>query len=162
MFAGHPRTQENLIKNIWRLIISAHLKITWRRLMSRDKRLQRRAQGCAQWRYLISATPVSRTLGATSKILGATPKELKNCPKLYISQCSNIFLFSIQKKNQIRAKNEFLDLKINIEPPGSNPTDLKLFLVIHCYILNTFWYSNVFSQSVPSGPNKTPKFNQGS
>ena len=34
-------------------------------------------------------------------------------------------------------------------------------MVIHCYILNTFWYYNVFSQSAPSGPIEPPKFNQG-
>ena len=34
-------------------------------------------------------------------------------------------------------------------------------MVIHCYILNTFWNYNVFSQSVPSGPIEPPKFNQG-
>ena len=34
-------------------------------------------------------------------------------------------------------------------------------MVIHCYILNTFWLNNVFSQSVPSGPIEPPKFNQG-
>ena len=34
-------------------------------------------------------------------------------------------------------------------------------MVIHCYILNTFWYNNVFSQSAPSGPIEPPKFNQG-
>ena len=34
-------------------------------------------------------------------------------------------------------------------------------MVIHCYILNTFWYNNVFSQSAPSGPIEPQKFNQG-
>ena len=34
-------------------------------------------------------------------------------------------------------------------------------MVIHCYILNTFWFNNVFTQSVPSGPIEPPKFNQG-
>ena len=34
-------------------------------------------------------------------------------------------------------------------------------MVIHCYILNTYWYNNVFSQSASSGPIEPPKFNQG-
>ena len=34
-------------------------------------------------------------------------------------------------------------------------------MVIHCYILYTFRYNNVFSQSAPSGPIELPKFNQG-
>ena len=33
--------------------------------------------------------------------------------------------------------------------------------MIHCYILNTFWYNNVFSHSALSGPIEPPKFNQG-
>ena len=33
-------------------------------------------------------------------------------------------------------------------------------VVRRCYIFNTFWYYNVFSQSVLSGPIEPPKFNQ--
>ena len=82
-----------------------------------------------------------------------------------------IFLFWRNPKNdQVRAK------KPNLGPKNQNSsvrnsfqsksvifwgTDLKLRLVIRCYILNTFWYNNVFSQSAPSGPIEPPKFNQG-
>ena len=80
------------------------------------------------------------------------------------------FLFCQNPKNhQVRANNRFWDLKSILICPefilhqirSFWDTDLKLHMVIHCYILNTFWLNNVFTQSVPSGPIEPPKFNQG-